>query len=78
MLILYADNDLPARAEENQYLAAALKAVKNERVSQMMATNRDHGTVAGKIAEPGDPVASAMLDFIRSFSSEREPAAPTR
>ncbi len=66
MLVLYAEHDLPARAEENQYLVAALKAAGHERVLQRMIPNRDHGSIAGNIPQPGDPTAAAILDFISS------------
>lgn len=71
LLVLYADNDLPARAEENAYLVAALKAAGNEHVRQKQITGRDHGSVAGKMKEPGDPAAEALLSFIESISVAR-------
>jgi acetyl esterase/lipase len=64
LLVLYAGNDLPARAEESQYLVAALKAAGHTRVSQQMIPERDHGSVAGNIPQPGDPAAAAILQFI--------------
>jgi alpha-L-fucosidase len=66
LLVLYADQDMPARAEENAYLVAALKAVGNQAVTQKQITGRDHGSVAGKIREPGDPAAEAILSFIET------------
>lgn len=69
ILVLYADHDLAARAEENAYLVAALKAAGNLRVAQKQVSDRDHGSVAGKISEPGDPAAAAILAFIASSPS---------
>jgi acetyl esterase/lipase len=66
MLVIYADHDLPARAEENQYLVAALKAAGHAHVVGRMISDRDHGTVAQNIAEAGDPCAQAILGFVRS------------
>lgn len=64
-LILYAERDMAARAEENQYLAAALQATGNPRVVSQMIKDRDHGSIAGNIAQPGDPAAQAILEFIK-------------
>ena len=69
MLVLFAEKDLPARAEENQYLVAALKAAGNERVVQRMIPDRDHGSIAGNIPQPGDPAAAAILAFISSLEA---------
>ncbi len=63
MLVLYADHDMPARAEENQYLVAALKAAGDTQVRGLLIRDRDHGTIAGNIAQPGDPAAEAILSF---------------
>jgi acetyl esterase/lipase len=64
LLIVYADKDMPTRAEENRYLVAALKAAGHRRVTEQMILDRDHGSVAGNIARPGDPAAEAILAFI--------------
>ncbi len=68
MLVLYADNDMPARAEENHYLAGALKAAGNSSVVERMIEGRDHGSIAGSIPKPGDPTAAAMLAFVDAAS----------
>jgi acetyl esterase/lipase len=64
MLIMWADNDLPARAEENLYLVAALKAAGHKAVFHQQIANRDHNTIAQKIIETDDPVARAILQFM--------------
>jgi acetyl esterase/lipase len=64
ILVLYADHDMAARSEENQYMVAALKAAGNERVHQLEIKDRDHGSVAGKMAQPGDPATKAILEFM--------------
>ena len=64
MLVLAADHDMAARAEENEYLVAVLKGAGNERVTYQKFANRDHGSIAGEIPQPGDPVRKAILDFI--------------
>ncbi len=71
MLVLFAEHDMPARAEENQYLVAALKAAGDTRVLQQMIPKRDHGSIAGNIPQPGDPAAKAILDFIDSCSRRK-------
>ena len=67
MLVLYAEHDMPARAEENQYLVATLKAAGHKHVAQQMIAGRDHGSIAGNIPQPGDPAAEAILSFIGSI-----------
>ncbi len=64
MLIVYAEHDMAMRVEENLYLAAALKAAGATNVAQRLFADRDHGSVAGNIPQPGDPVAAAILEFI--------------
>ncbi|HYG34522.1 MAG TPA: alpha/beta hydrolase [Clostridia bacterium] len=64
MLVLYAEHDMAARVEENQYFVAALKAAGHTQVLQKLVPNRDHGSIAGNIPQPGDPVAAAILEFI--------------
>jgi hypothetical protein len=80
MLLLYADHDMPARAEENLYLVAALKAVGATNVLQQMILDRDHGSIAGNIPQPGDPAAKAILNFIESTRTRisTPPAALSR
>jgi endoglucanase len=64
MLVLYADHDMPARAQESQYLAAALKGVGHSRLKEQMIPDRDHGSIAEKTSLPGDPAAAAILAFV--------------
>jgi len=68
-LILYADKDMPARREENLYLAAALRATGNPRVQQLQVNDRTHGSIAGDMVHPGDPAAEAILHFIADPAS---------
>ena len=64
MLVLAAEHDAPARAEENEYLVATLKGAGNTRVTYQKIADRDHGSIGGKIPQPGDPVRKVILDFI--------------
>ena len=64
MLILAADHDMAARAEENEYLVAVLKGAGNKRVTYQKFADRTHGSIANKIPDSGDPVRKAILDFI--------------
>jgi acetyl esterase/lipase len=70
MLLLYADNDLVARAEENEYFVAVMKGAGNDGVVGLKITDRDHGTVAFRIAKEGDPGRDAVLNFMREISGE--------
>ena len=64
MLVLYADHDMAARAEENAFLVALLQGAGNKRVTGKLIADRTHGTIAGKIANENDPARRAMLEFI--------------
>lgn len=66
-LNICADNDLPARVEENIYFLAALRAAGNERARLLQIRDRDHGSVAARIAEENDPALEAMLKFINDL-----------
>lgn len=57
------DNDLAGRSEENRYLVALLRDAKATADFQEFA-DRDHGTIASKIPEEGDPVFAAIQTFI--------------
>ena len=65
MLVLYADHDMAARAEENAYLVALLQGAGNKRVTGKMVADRTHGSIANKIAGNKDPARHAILDFIK-------------
>jgi acetyl esterase/lipase len=69
MLVLYADDDLPARQAENEYLVEILKGAGNTNVTGRLIRDRNHGTVAYRIAEEGDPAKEAILEFVRSHRS---------
>lgn len=64
-LCLAAANDLPARAEENIYFTAAMKAAGHKNIECPIVPGRNHGSIAGKFAEGNDEVALAMLEFMR-------------
>lgn len=64
MLIVAADRDMTARAEENQLLYANLKGAGAEHVSILVAADRDHSSVAGGIQNAADPVRKALLAFV--------------
>lgn len=64
-LCFAADKDLPARAEENIYFAAAMKAAGHKNIDCRIVPGRTHGSIAGKFGDPGDEVTQAMLEFMR-------------
>jgi acetyl esterase/lipase len=66
---VWADGDSPDRIVENMYLGAILKRVGNNRIKTMEARDRNHWTLITRITEPGDPLAVAILDFIRNNSN---------
>lgn len=66
MLIVMGDRDWPARLEENQYFVAAQKVAGRSNTTLVVVSGRNHGTIASRIGEPGDPARTAILDFIRT------------
>jgi acetyl esterase/lipase len=70
-LVLYADHDMAARAEENAFFVALMKGAGNKRVAGQMIKDRTHGSIAGKIANEGDPARVAILKFIQENSAKR-------
>lgn len=71
MLVLYADHDMAARAEENAFLVALLRGTGNQRVAGKLIANRTHGSIAGKLAEDKDPARQAILEFIKTTGAAK-------
>lgn len=70
-LILFGDYDWPARLEENQYFAAEEKSLGNPQVTLQIIKDRKHSTIVADIPNPGDPVAQAIIAFIKHISAQR-------
>lgn len=70
MLLILGDHDWPARLEENQYFAACLKAAGAGNVIFKVISNRDHGSIFGKLPEPEDPGGKLILQFVRERESK--------
>lgn len=67
MLVIMGDHDWPARLEENQYFVAAQKQLAgNKRISLLVVPDRNHGSIASKIAQRADPAREAILNFMRT------------
>jgi acetyl esterase/lipase len=66
-LLVYADGDFPRFGQMAEDFAQALRQVHGE-VTCIKVKDRTHGSVALKIAEEGDPVRRAILDFIQRHS----------
>ncbi len=64
MLVLWADRDMAARAEENAYLVALLQGAGHKGVTGRVIANRTHGSVAGQMVNDRDPARLATLEFI--------------
>ena len=67
-LLLVGDADLPARVEENQLFVAFMKANKNPDIEYHFGKNRNHGSIASKLADSDDPGAARMLAFMNKHS----------
>ena len=70
ILIIMGDHDWPARAEENRYFLAMLKLVGHPDAEYKQFSERNHGTIIGKIPEPNDPVAEAILGFVEKHRAK--------
>ena len=70
MLVLYADRDMVARAEENAYFVAMMQGAGNKGVVGKMIADRNHGTIASKLADATDPGRAAMLVFINAHRAK--------
>lgn len=62
-LLVYADNDFPTFGDMAEDFAKALREAKVE-VTCVKVKDRTHGSVAAKVAEEGDPVRGAILEFV--------------
>jgi len=63
-LVLYADNDMAARLEENRYFVVTMQAAGHERIADRLIRERTHGSIADEIANAGDPARTAILEFV--------------
>ena len=71
MLVIYADRDMVARAEENAYFVAMMQGVGNKGVIGKQITDRTHGSIASKMENADDPARLAILEFIRATGGSR-------
>ncbi len=63
-LILFGDKDWPGRREELLYFISMMKVVGNQKVQYQQIDDRTHGSIVGKMPEPGDPGAAAIIRFV--------------
>jgi len=66
ILLAVADDDLPARLEENAFFAASLRAAGNERVSFEIIPGRNHASIVDPMDQPDDPLARLIGKFVES------------
>lgn len=64
VLTIYAQNDMPSRAEENQFLMAALKAAGHRALVARRIDERSHSSVGHNIRNLDDPARLEILEFI--------------
>lgn len=70
ILIIMGDQDYPARAEENHYFLAMLKLVGHPDAEFKLFAGRTHGSIIGKVSDPNDPVAAAILEFVSKHKAK--------
>ncbi len=68
ILAIAGSEDLPARAAENAYLIAAMKAAGHKDATFREFEGRNHGTIIAGIPAEDDPVRGAIVDFIARHS----------
>lgn len=66
-LAIFGSNDLPARAAENTYFTAAMKAAGHKEIKHLEVEGRNHGTIANKLPEKDDRVALAIKVFVKKY-----------
>lgn len=66
MILLYAENDMALRAQENELLAAALRQAGHPAFTIRMIPGHDHGSVGNDLAKTGDEGFEAILKFVQS------------
>lgn len=65
-LLICGSEDLPARAAENIYFTAALKAAGHQAAEYVEVEGRDHGTIVSQIPDKEDPVAMMILALLQN------------
>jgi len=68
-LLVYADQDFPGFGDMAEAFGRALREAKCE-ATCLLVKDRTHGSVAAKVAEEGDPVRQAILDFVAKEGKE--------
>jgi acetyl esterase/lipase len=71
-LLVYAEHDLPTLAEMAQMFAAALRDQRCD-VQLLKAADRNHVTEWWDARKPDDPVARAVMDFVRKHRLAEKP-----
>ena len=69
LLCIWGGQDMPTRAEENEYFVAVMKNAGNKAIEKLMVPGRTHTTIASQIEQPQDPVAQTMEQFIKQHRS---------
>jgi acetyl esterase/lipase len=70
MLLLYAEKDMAMRREENELLAAALRATGHPATTLRMIPGHDHGSVGNDLAKDGDAGFEEVMKFIRTVTAQ--------
>ncbi len=67
-LVMYADKDMAARAEENMYFVELMKDAGNKGIQGVMVKDRTHGTIASELVHSSDPGRLAIFEFIAKYA----------
>jgi acetyl esterase/lipase len=66
LLLLYADGDDAWRRTQNTEFATELKKAGAKDVEVRMIADRDHSSIWGRLKNPGDETAAAIVAFVRA------------
>ena len=67
-LVIYAGNDLAARAEENMYFVELMKDAGNKGILGLQVKDRTHNSIASELVKLNDPGRVAMVEFITKYA----------
>ena len=75
--LFIGDHDTPTRREEVGYFIAVLHLKQQADATLTLVRDRNHGTMHGNAAKPGDPVGTGIVAFIQHHLVATPATQPT-
>ena len=66
MLLLYADGDADWRRQQQADFLADMKKTGASNIETRMIAGRDHSSIWGRMKNPNDETAAAIIAFIKA------------